>query len=114
MLLVMAMAASIAGGVHPHFSETGGSLPQTPAPSVVTLQDAIGRARMRSPLVEGARERERAASLARAVVPRTPNPLFELRGEQAGLVKRYYFLPPALVLICFKIIRIAVGGSKIF
>jgi len=86
MLLVMAMAASIAGGVHPHFSETGGSLPQTPAPSVVTLQDAIGRARMRSPLVEGARERERAASLARAVVPRTPNPLFELRGENFGPV----------------------------
>src|SRR5689334_10989421 len=52
-----------------------------PASVVVTLADAMARARARSPLVHAAREREQASGAARRVVSLAPNPFVELRGE---------------------------------
>lgn len=60
----------------------------TPSPGVVTLADALARARERSPLVDAARARERASTLAADAVPRAPNPFVELRGENMGPVSR--------------------------
>lgn len=57
-----------------------------PAAVVVTLAEALSRARARSPFVAAARERERAADRSSTLVPRAPNPLVELRGENFGPV----------------------------
>ncbi|MGC4082096.1 MAG: hypothetical protein QM736_08325 [Vicinamibacterales bacterium] len=54
------------------------------SPTAVSLQDALARARERAPVVRAALEREQAAVTARSLVPRFPNPIVELRGENFG------------------------------
>ena len=86
MLLVMAMTAIMVGGSTEPFLQSSSPLSQTQVPSVITLQDALAKARGRSALVAAARERARAAGIARTVVTRAPNPFVELRGENLGAV----------------------------
>lgn len=86
MLLVMAVAAVMAAGPTRPFQQSSSPVYQTQGLSVITLQDAMARARSRSPVVEAARERERAAGTAQTVVSRSPNPFVELRAENFGPV----------------------------
>jgi outer membrane protein TolC len=50
----------------------------------VSLPAALARAMEHGPLVRAARERQQAAVTARQGVPKLPNPLVELRGENFG------------------------------
>jgi cobalt-zinc-cadmium efflux system outer membrane protein len=86
MLLVVAMTAVMAGGSTRSLLPSSSPPSQSQTSSIITLQDAITRARGHSSLVEAARERERAALTARTVVTRAPNPFVELRGENFGPV----------------------------
>jgi cobalt-zinc-cadmium efflux system outer membrane protein len=86
MLLVMAMTAAMMTGSAVPPLRLSSPPSQTQAVAVVTLQDALAKARGRSPLIGAARERERAAAIARTVVSRTPNPVVELRTENVGPV----------------------------
>lgn len=55
-----------------------------PAPTVVSLEDALRRAQARAPSLDAARERLRAAADALSALSRSPNPVIELRGENFG------------------------------
>ncbi len=83
MLLAFVAAACVSGLVSPSPLPSGPPA-QSQVSGVVTLADALARARERSPLLEAARARERASADARAAVPRMPNPVVELRGENYG------------------------------
>ncbi|MDO8793574.1 MAG: TolC family protein [Vicinamibacterales bacterium] len=82
----MALTAALASAPAPAGQQSVSPPSQMTGAAVVTLQDAIGRARERSPLIDAARQRERAAGSARGLVTRLPNPLVELRGENFGPV----------------------------
>ncbi len=84
MLLVMAMTAVMVGGSTRPFLQLSSPPSQTEAVSVVTLQDAMAKARGRSPLVEAAGARVRASAVARTVVSPTLTPVVELRAENLG------------------------------
>lgn len=53
-------------------------------PGAISLHDAVARATEGGPLVRAARERQQAAVAAREAVPKLPNPLVEVRGENFG------------------------------
>jgi outer membrane protein, heavy metal efflux system len=78
MLLVIALGAWLSGVFVP--PQTPGAPPPGPSP-VITLQDAIAKARAHSALVDAARARELAAAQAQDSVARLPNPFVEFRGE---------------------------------
>lgn len=80
MLLALALALQLADAPAPTLRAAA------PAQPVVTLAEAMARARTTSPLVAAARARLEAADLARTMVPGIPNPLLELRGENYGPV----------------------------
>lgn len=52
--------------------------------TVITLDTALAQARARSPLVDAARERVRAAALGKTIVAPAANPFVEVRGENVG------------------------------
>jgi outer membrane protein, heavy metal efflux system len=80
ILAVAAVSASVLSPQDRPPSPSGGNV------SVMTLSEAIARARDRTPMIAAARERQRAAALATERVPLTPNPFIELRGENFGSV----------------------------
>jgi cobalt-zinc-cadmium efflux system outer membrane protein len=82
MLVTMVMAASLYGlECAPQQSVTSA---QSEVIGVVTLADALARARERSAPVQAARLRARASGDAVRDIPRMPNPVTELRGENYG------------------------------
>jgi cobalt-zinc-cadmium efflux system outer membrane protein len=80
ILAVAAVSASVLSPQDKPASPSAGNV------SVMTLSEAIARARDRTPMIAAARERQRAAALATERVPFTPNPFIELRGENLGSV----------------------------
>jgi cobalt-zinc-cadmium efflux system outer membrane protein len=107
MLVPMVMAASLCGlGSAPRQSVTSA---QSEVIGVVTLADALARARERSALVQAARLRARASGDAVRGIPRMPNPVTELRGENYGPVS-----PAALRRDVFATVAQAIelGGKR--
>lgn len=79
LIFAVAIADAAAAGPDPRQASAA-----RPSPATLTLREALAMALHRSPLVEAARERDRAARTARSVVARAPNPFIEFRGENFG------------------------------
>lgn len=80
MIATLAVASSAwAQGPPPAADATG-------ARNVLTLEMALARASVHSPLIAAAQERQRAATAAQALVTPAPNPFVDVRGENLGPV----------------------------
>ena len=92
MLLVLALAAALAGASPPQTSPTPQPSDRLQAP--LTLNDAVTQARVTSPLLGAARSQAEGTADASRLVSRLLNPSFDFRIENLGSGAPSGVLPP--------------------
>jgi cobalt-zinc-cadmium efflux system outer membrane protein len=86
-VLLLVLAAAMVTGEPVQTSTPIATAASSPTPAVtvpLTLTDALSRARATSPLRAAAQQRLDAAASATRLMPRSPNPVFEVRAENWG------------------------------